>query len=135
MASLHDLDVRRADMRERIMKSIEQNRAALRRLYDSEAADFTPFMTHDREARALYVYLVRPEELRAVHTTTAVADSVMFDWDASGRLVGIEVLLPRESGTDAQVRSAGSDGPVPEGSSDPQVHGEGDRSGPREGHV
>lgn len=113
MTDLGDLETRRADMRERLKRSMEQNRAALRRLSDHEAVDFRPFMTYDQQARAVYLYLVRPEKLRKVGTTVAAADRVLLDWGADGDLVGVEVLLPHEPQQDVPVCPEEPGGPVP----------------------
>lgn len=135
MSDLGNLDVRRADMRERLVKSIEQNRAALRRLSQQEAVDFRPFMTYDQQARAVYLYLVRPENLRKVATTEAAANRVLLDWGPDGDLVGVEVLLPGEQGTHVPVRAQESGGPVPPApeSQDLPVPGGEDRAGAGEG--
>jgi YD repeat-containing protein len=46
--------------------------------------------TYDREADALYIRLA--PKTTAIEETREVADNVRLDYDASGRLVGIEVL-------------------------------------------
>lgn len=49
--------------------------------------------TYDEEADALYV-LLAPESEIAIDHTVELGDRLHVDLDASGRLVGIEILYP-----------------------------------------
>ena len=46
-------------------------------------------ITYDPQADAMYIYLLRNSD---VERTAEVAPGIMFDFDANGRVFGIEIL-------------------------------------------
>ena len=62
--------------------------------------------SYDPEADAMFIWLA-PESSKSDHTSE-VAPGIMLDYDAEGRLVGIEILdvLARMAGTKARAVAA-----------------------------
>lgn len=53
----------------------------------------TPFrVTHDPEADAAYIYLAGPIAPGSIAQTTPIGRRINLDFDAQGRLLGIELL-------------------------------------------
>lgn len=50
-------------------------------------------VTYDPEANAVYLYIGKGK----IVETEEVAPNIMFDYDAEGRVVGIEVLSARQN--------------------------------------
>lgn len=81
------------DIRARVQRAMERNRAALNRLAESELKDFRPYVQEFPDAGALYVYVLPPRRPHRSLRTKHVAPGVLLDYDAtSGELIGIEVL-------------------------------------------
>ena len=55
-------------------------------------------VTYDKRVGAAYIYLIPPEErVRGVAAKSVPFEKLILDFDADGRLIGIETIEPEEA--------------------------------------
>lgn len=67
-------------------------------------------VTYDRDADAAYIYFTSTKPSAPVSQVVAVAETIILDFDANRRLVGIEVLSASNILAEDILRSAGPPG-------------------------
>lgn len=81
-----------------VVRQVQDALAAVERGEVVDLGDFTQYakpsavtITYDAEAEAAYVYLVPQDEAHSARTQE-LSDSVNVDYDASGNVIGVELL-------------------------------------------
>lgn len=80
-------------------------------IYGEAATEKQPMRaTYDAAANAAYIYFVEPVAGAAKRTVKA-SEGMFLDYDAEGRLLGIEILEARERLPESMIREAEQLGP------------------------
>jgi len=95
-----DGDTLRSVTPEEVAEDAERRRIARRRP-PAWADEGKVTITYDPDARAAYIYLGPVPHTSA--RTQELSDSVMVDYDASGNVIGVELLDVRKPVVEAQV--------------------------------